>query len=185
MRAPLTARRVLALTCVSALGLMGGCASPSTSTEDTGPEATTATATSEPTQASGPNVRPTCALAPASLIKETLNADVSGPAQVSADTSVECTYLSGIGGHTVIVRFKTDQDAASFANDRRESDNTGEPTSDVSGVGDEAYQSSVEFGDTVTNTMVARKGTMELQVISAASVDREKALLTKLFAALT
>ena len=182
MRVPLTARRVLALTCAGVLGLMGGCVnSPSTSTEDTTPEASATT----PTEPTGPNVKPACSLAPASLIKETLNLTVNAPTETASGSSVQCTYLSGIGGYTVEIRFETEQDAASFADRRRATDDGGEPTTDVSGVGDEAYQSSIEFGDTVTNTMVARKGSVEIQVAAAAPVDAEKALLTKLFAALT
>jgi predicted peptidase len=184
MRLPLTARRLLAPTAVLALtvlALMVGCASsPSSTTEDT---QTDATASSEPTEATGPSVTPACNIAPASLIKETLKVDVAAPTQTSSGTSIDCDYQSG-SGHNVIVHFESEQDAASFADGRHNADSSGEPTSDVSGVGDEAYQSSVEFGDTVTNTMVARKGTVSIKVDAAATLDGEKALLTKLFAAI-
>ena len=115
------------------------------------------------------------------MIKETLKLEVSPPSEVSADSAVECTYPSG--QNSVIIRFQGDRDATTFADRRREADKGGEPTSNVAGLGDEAYLSSVEFGDTVTNTMVSRKGKIEIEVVSVASVDAEKALITKLFGA--
>jgi hypothetical protein len=183
MRVPLTSRRLLLFASACVLGLMAGCASsPSTTTEDTpAPDSSVA---SENAGATGSAVHPTCALAPVSVIKETLKIDVSAPTETSSAGIVECSYMSAASGHNVIVRFSTDQDANTFAGLRDDAENGGEPTTDVSGVGDEAYQSSVEFGDTVTNTMVARKGTVAIQVDAVASLDAEKALLTKLFAAL-
>ncbi len=184
MRVPLTFRLALALAFTGGLGLVAGCASsqsPSSTDDEPGTSAGADDPAGEP---ASPAVQSSCTLAPASLIKEKLNLDVQAPAEVSANNTVECTYLSGMQGNSVIVRFLADRDAAAFADGRRDADTGGEPTSDVWGVGDEAYQSSVEFGDTITNTMVARKGTVEIEVVSVATVDAEKALLLSLFSAL-
>lgn len=175
-----TARRVLTLTCAGLLSLMGACATQPATTDEAEPEASI----SDTTQPAGPSAAPACAVAPPALLKQTLNLDVSAPTQTGAGTFVECTYLGGVGGQTVTIRVETQQDHASFADRRRASDADGQPTSDVTGVGDEAYQSSVEFGDIITNTLVARKGTVEVRVIAVATIDAEKALLTTLIGAM-
>jgi hypothetical protein len=188
MRVPLTARRapvsvVIGALALFACGLLAGCAgSPSTGTDDPGPdsEASNPVDVATPT---GPTAAPGCAMAPVSLIKETLNLDVNPPTQTTAGAETECTYLPVAGANAVVIRFAVDEDATSFASRRHDSDAGGEPTSDVPGVGDEAYSSTTEFGETITITTTARKGTVVIELVADATVDKEKALLTRLFAA--
>ena len=118
---------------------------------------------------------------PNTLIKSTLDIDVPPAQETANDTVTTCTYL---GATTVIVRLSTDEDATSFGQGRRNLDEGGQPTTDVAGLGDEAYYSSVEFGDIVTNTLVARRGPVQVQVAAVASLDAEKDLVGKIFTAL-
>jgi hypothetical protein len=144
------------------------------------PDATDDPSTVETTPA-GPRTAPSCALASPALIKATLNLDVSEPVQTTNEPVVGCTYN---GESSVIVRFQSEEDASSFARGRRGFETSGQPTTDVTGFHDEAYMSSTEFGDVVSNTLVARKGAVEILVTATATVDAEKALITKLFEAL-
>jgi hypothetical protein len=173
-------RLCVAVVCAAALGFTGACTSAPADT--TGDDTTDAGATTEPSSdPTGNALELSCSLAPAALVKSTLNIDVSPPAEVANGAATECTYLSGIGGTTVTVRLQTGDGADAFAIGRRGFDDGGQPTSDVTGLGDEAYKSSVEFGDVVTNTLVARKGTVEVYVEAAAPVDAEKALIQRIF----
>ena len=102
-----------------------------------------------------------CALVPPPLIASTLGMELSEPtASFSAD-EVHCTYLPvAEGGLTIQVQFRLAQDQSSFTTFRTESELPGVDTTELSGVGDEAYYSSSEFGDVVTNTVTARKGSV-------------------------
>jgi hypothetical protein len=134
--------------------------------------------------APAPAATPKCSLASAAVVKSTLGMGVSEPSESYGASEISCTYLPLDGGLTVLVSFRTDQDADSFARARHEADTTGEPTTDVAGLADEAYMSSTEFGGTVTNTLVARKGSVELKVIAPVSLEKEKAFATKVFSSL-
>jgi hypothetical protein len=174
-------RVFLACVCAVVAGLASACSSTPPATPDD--EATDPTATEASADPTGNPRELSCALAPAAVVKSTLSIDVSPPAQVANGAATECTYLSGVGGSTVTVRMQTGDGAEAFAIGRRGFDEGGQPTSDVSGLGDEAYMSSTEFGDVVTNTLVARKGAVEVLVAAAAPVAAEKALIQKVFEA--
>jgi hypothetical protein len=167
---------VRAAIVVAAAGALVAC---TPSEPDT--DATTDDPATEETTPAGPRTAPSCALAPPALIKATLNLDVSEPVQTTDEPVVGCTYT---GPSSVILRFQSDEDASSFARGRRGFETSGQPTTDVRGFHDEAYMSSTEFGDVVSNTLVARKGAVEILVTATATVDAEKALFTKLFEAL-
>jgi hypothetical protein len=122
---------------------------------------------------------PTCALVPAAVIKASLNLAVSEPTQTTSGSTVTCDYRPNGGALAVIVKFSTGEDKDSFARVRRSLDNRGVPTSDVPGLFDEAYVSSSESGDTVTNSLVARKGSITMSVDAVASIEAEKSLVVK------
>lgn len=129
-----------------------------------------------------PAAAPNCAVAPAPVVSSTLGKQVSEPSEIANAAVTECTYLSsGGGGGTVIVRYQTQENATTFAAGRHGFEESGQPTTDVKGFLDEAYYTSSEFGDNVTNTLVARKGSVEVQVMADASIDAEKALVQKIF----
>ena len=122
---------------------------------------------------------PTCALVPAAVIKASLNLTVSEPTQTTIGSTVTCEYGPANGTPAVIVKFTTGEDKDSFARARRSLDNGGQPTSDVPGLLDEAYVSSTEHGDAVTNSLVARKGSTTISVVAAATLESEKSLVVK------
>ena len=124
-------------------------------------------------------IAPACALVPAAVIKASLNIAVSEPTQTTSGSTISCDYLPADGTYTVVVKFTTDEDKDSFARARRSLDSGGHPTTDVPGLLDEAYVSSDEFGDAVTNSLVARKGSVSMSVAAVASVDAEKNLVAK------
>jgi hypothetical protein len=139
-----------------------------------------ASGTPEPTD---PATKPTCALASAALVRSTLGLTVGEPKESFDDTEILCTYTSTAGNNPV-VKFRTGQDAASFARLRREADSSGDPTRDVE-VGQEAYVTAEEFGNQVSNTLVVRAGAIILSVTAAVSVDAEQAFVTKVLASIS
>jgi hypothetical protein len=150
---------------------VAGCSSTPAAGGPDQPEPTTADAVDQP--AGGP--APTCANVPAAVIKASLNRAVSEPTQTTGGSTVTCEY----GALNVIIKFTTGVDKDSFARERRSLDNGGQPTSDVPGLVDEAYASSTESGNTVTNSLVARKGSTTMSVAAPAPIEAEKALIAK------
>ena len=69
----------------------------------------------------------------------------------------------------MIVRFETGMTASSFAAARAQFASHGESTSDLRGLGNEAYSSSFGSGQYQTNTVVVRKGGTELLVTGPAT----------------
>jgi hypothetical protein len=132
---------------------------------------------------STPVVQPTCSMVSAAVVKATLGIDVQEPTQSTNDAVIGCAYAPATDGRTLVIRFRTGQDAAAFARGRQEVDGSGQPTTDVA-LFDGGYSSSTEFGDIVTNTLVARKGPVEMLVTADASIDAEKALITKVLGGL-
>ncbi len=167
---------------------LGGCqAAPSPSgtpsdesTEDTtvGPDSTT-TVRTEPARPPG------CALAPAALIKTTLGMSLREPTESFDDTEIDCTYVPVQESDlTILLRFRLGQDHASFVTYRTDSETNGEPTTDITDVGDEAYFSTTEFGVTITHTVAARKGSVVLIVSAPTSLDSVKNLTRQILASL-
>jgi hypothetical protein len=159
------------------VGLVAGC-----SKSAGGEVSVDATEASVAGEVGTPVAAPNCAVAPAPLVSSTLGIPVNEPSEIANAAVTECTYLSaGGGGGTVIVRYQTVVNATTFAAGRRGFEDSGQPTTDVRGFLDEAYSTSSEFGDNVTNTLVARKGAVEIQVMADVPIDAEKALVQKIF----
>jgi hypothetical protein len=133
-------------------------------------EAPLTTATQRPAGAP-----PSCATAPQSLVGETLGVSVTAPKESTAEFVVVCEYGSGTK-----VRFQSSVDSDRFAQGKSRLAENGQTASDLAGLGDEAYTSSLR----TANTVVARKGTVEILVTSTASHDAAKKLITSLFAKL-
>jgi hypothetical protein len=168
-------RLPLSLVLIGTAAALTGC------TAATPPDAPDPTdeSTAPSTAQAAPPAAPGCALVSAAVIKASLNIAVGEPTQTSSGSTISCDYLPADGAHTVVIRFVTDEDQESFARARRSLDSGGHPTTDVPGLVDEAYVSSDEFGDTVTNSLVARKGSVSMSVAAVASVEAEKALIAK------
>jgi hypothetical protein len=126
-----------------------------------------------------------CDLAPATLVKQTLGVDV-GPAQPNDNGSVlVCTYPPSPGAAAeVIVRFDTASGADQFKGARDAYATQNMQTQDYPGFGDEAYTNTISAIGITTNTLVARKGSVEILISSPASFDQEKSLEQTLFDAL-
>jgi len=142
-------------------------------------EPTTADATADQVDPPPASAAPTCANVSAAVIRAILNIAVSEPTQTISGSTVTCDYRPADGAHTVRVEFTTGEDKDSFARSRRSLDSGGQPTSDVPDLVDEAYVSSTELGDVVTNSLVARKGSTTMRVAAAAPVEAEKSLVAK------
>jgi hypothetical protein len=122
-------------------------------------------------------------MAPATLVNTVLGSDVQPPKVINNGPVVGCTYPSPTA-FIVIVRFETDTDAATFARAKAGFTQNKLPVTDVVGFQDEAYSSTTGSGDHLVNTLVARKGSVEILVVAPATIDREKDLEGRLFAAL-
>jgi len=158
----------------AATALLAGC----------GPKATDNSANSGTNGSGGKSA--SCDLAPASLIKQTLGMDVTAPTADTNDSVLVCTYSpAGGASGTVILRFDTASSAQQYKTTRDGYATQNMTTTDYPGFGDEAYTSSISALNITTNTLDARKGAVEMQVSSHASFDQERALLQKLFDALS
>lgn len=177
-------RKLLLVSMPLLVVLLAGCQAAPPAAPSSDPSAPDDSAVVETPEPSDPAVKPACALASAAVVKATLGLTVAEPSQSFDDTETECTYTSA-SGMNPIVKFRTGQDSASFARARREAESTGDPTRDVTDVGDEAYVTAEEFGNQVSNTLVVRDGSVILSVTAAVSVDAEKAFATKVLASLS
>jgi hypothetical protein len=127
---------------------------------------------------------PSCALVPASLVNASLGTSVGDPDETNNSPVILCNYSSP-DFQTVLVRFQINNDAAGFARGKQGFADSGQPTVDIAGFQDEAYSSSMGTGPSAVNSLVARKGSVEVMVVSSASIDKEKDLIQKVFAALS
>jgi hypothetical protein len=167
------------LAAVVAAGLaLTGCAS-SASTGTSGSPSTAGSLT--PSHAA----KPSCDAAPAAMVNAALGTNVKEPTAQNLNTVVVCTYLPVSGSGAVILRIQTDMTNSTFKQARSVSDANGLPTTDLPGLGDQAYTSTLSAGSVVTNTVVALKGTVQILVSSPAKVDAEQAFVKQLFDKLT
>ena len=129
--------------------------------------------------------RASCDVAPASLVKQTLGVDVAEPSATENGSVLVCTYSPAPGASdTVILRIDTASGAEQFQTTRDQYATQNMQTADYPGFADEAYTNSISAIGITTNTLVARMGTVEVQVSSSASFDQEKSLEQKIFDAL-
>ncbi len=117
---------------------------------------------------------PSCGLVPASQVNSALGVNVGSPASTVNGSVTVCTY-SGTPGQ-VIIRFQTGEDAATFAAGKAGFTTNGETTTDVSGLGQAAYSSTVGSGQFQTNTIVVLDGNLELLVTAPVSQEDVNAL---------
>jgi hypothetical protein len=130
---------------------------------------------------------PTCALAPPQMVSAALGGTVGKPSQAinrtSVATVVVCSYTT-TGSEDVTIRFQNKEDASGFAEGRSNFAAGGQSVKDIGGFEDQAYVSTISLGGgSAITTLVARKGTLEIEVASQAILSREEALESKIFAA--
>lgn len=168
--------RPVALCFTSAL-LLAGCGGGRSAGNP--PAATSAS----PAAAAGAGSSPvTCDLAPGSLVNSALGTDLGAPAQTTAGSATACEYKGPKAG-AVIIRIQTGDTAGLFAAERKTFDTTGQPTKDYPGFGDQAFTNvrHMPLSMPDMNTLVARKGSVEILVTSPARITAEQALEQQLF----
>jgi hypothetical protein len=130
-------------------------------------------------------VKADCGAVPASLVNETLGTTVREADVTDNKTVIVCRYEPTTGsGPGVLVRFQNPDDAASFKVAKEGYTKNGLETKDVPGFADEAFSNTIGTGAILTNTLVARKGSVQILLTSGATIDKEKALLQKVFDAI-
>ena len=116
----------------------------------------------------------------AATIKSELGLDVKEATVQNNGVVRVCQFSPAGSTGSAIVRFQGQDTAAKFATAKEIFKNSGQTPTDVTGLGDEAYSSSLSGGSITINTIVARKGSLEVLVTSQASLDQEKAFASKL-----
>jgi ABC-type Fe3+-hydroxamate transport system substrate-binding protein len=122
-----------------------------------------------------------CSSVPAATVNQYLGTNYGEPDANKNGSIVVCQY-SAEAGTTAIIRFVSDSNADDFSTGKQGFSSAGQSTTDVSGLGDEAYSSAMGGTGLVpaTNTLVARKGSTEILITSQAAADKERSLMTHL-----
>lgn len=177
------------LTAASAALLLSACsaapdAAPSSSDSETSaePELPASEPYEEDMEAARSNAAAWCALIPSSLVASTLGMELQPPMASFSAEEVHCTYQPvEDGGRTIQVHFRLSQDHERFLAVREESEIPGVSIADLPGVGDEAFYTSSEFGDVVTNTVTARQGSVVLTVGAPSPLEDVTELVRQVF----
>ena len=151
----------LLLGACSGGGSPGGSRTAGTTGPGSGPTSTSGIAGATSTSTAVAEA-PSCSLVPASQVNSALGVNVGAPTPAVNGPVTTCTY-NGTPAQ-VIIRFQTGETSASFQAAKAGFAQNGEPTTDVSGLGDAAYSSTVGSGQFQTNTIVVLKGSIELLV---------------------
>ncbi len=163
------------MAAVGLLGLVGCTATP----VPTPPQPTTAPPSASTTAAEAAPGGLDCSKAPEEVVGAALQLNLVHPKQTVNQNVVVCQYEGG--GVDTMVRFQTESDADAFARGKKGFTDSGQRVTDLGGFFDEAYTSTLGAGEVVQNTLVARKGDIEILVTSAANFEQEKKLVTELF----
>jgi hypothetical protein len=121
-----------------------------------------------------------CALAPASTVNAALGTAVGAPQSDVNGSVTVCTYKSISPPQSVIVRIDTGTDASAFVASKSQFVTQGETTTPVSGLGDQAFSSTLSAGSITNSTIVVLKGSASLLVTGSASLAQVEALATQL-----
>ena len=180
-------RSALLLATVGVLGtVLAGCQAAPAQPDNSSSAESTEDGTAGPDASITGHARPPgCDLAPAALIKSTLGMNLREPTESFDDTEIDCTYVPVQANDlTILLRFRVGQDHASFVTYRNDFETNGQPTTDLTDVGDEAYYSTTESGTTITHTVAARQGSVVVTVGAPTSLDSLKNLIRQILAAL-
>ncbi|NUT92680.1 MAG: hypothetical protein HOY78_11735 [Saccharothrix sp.] len=163
-----------ALVAAGLLVLAGCTSAPAPAPAPTTGSTETATST---TQAASGSL--TCENAPEDVVGAALQLNLKHPKETLNGIVVVCQYEGG--GANTMVRFQQESDADAFAQGKKGFTDSGQRVTDLPGFFDEAYTSTLGTGEVVQNTVVARKGDVEILVTSGANFEQEKKLVTELF----
>ncbi len=121
-----------------------------------------------------------CALAPASTVNAALGTAVGAPQSDVNGSVTVCTYKSINPPQSVIVRIDTSTNASAFVASKSQFVTQGETTTPVSGLGDQAFSSTLSAGSITNSTIVVLKGSASLLITGSASLAQVEALATQL-----
>ncbi|MFI6099428.1 hypothetical protein ACIA8G_28055 [Lentzea sp. NPDC051213] len=153
----------IALT--AAVLLLAACSTP-----DAAPDQVPATPTTADVPAGN---GPTCANANSSAVGKALGLRLQGQQETTEGAVVTCRYVGT--GMPVSVRFTTNATAASFAKAKPAEAKA------IEGLHDEAYEVTTGQSETAQHAITARKGKVEIQVVSPSGVEPSKKLISDLF----
>jgi len=155
--------------------VLAGC----TSAPDDPPPPATSSEQAAPITTQGEVDPVNCADAPEEVVGAALRLNLSHPRETVDGSAVTCRYEGG--GVETSVRFRTGADAGAFAEGKERAAGGGRKVKDLPGFHDEAYTATLGTGEVVENTLVARKGPVEIAVTSGANFEQEKKLVSELF----
>lgn len=125
--------------------------------------------------------KPSCKTMSATAVSSALGTPVGKPSKTANGAVTVCTYPpSGTGTSQALLRYQTGSTRSSFETARAAFDASGQPTTDLAGLGKAAYTSTLAspFGD--TNTVVFLKGGTEVLVTASAPMEQVQALAGKI-----
>ena len=140
-----------------------------TSAPDAAPTQVPSQTTVEQPPGNGPN----CANANSSVVGKALGLRLQGQQETTEKAVTTCRYVGS--GMPVTVQFTTNATAASFARAKPEAAKA------IEGFHDEAYEVTTGQSETAQHQVSARKGKVEIQVVSPAGVEPAKKLINDLF----
>ncbi|MGD0321373.1 MAG: hypothetical protein ABSC00_07210 [Acidimicrobiales bacterium] len=160
---------------------VAGCSSSTKPTGKASSRTTSAatTSTSGTRQSSGSTTTaapstPSCDQAPVSEVGQALGLHLQSPSSQVTGTVTVCTYSGSPG--PVTIRFQSGESSSTFEAAEQSFQQHGEPTTDVPGLGDAAYSSTVGSGQFQDNTIVVLKGSVELLITAPVVLDDINAL---------
>ena len=177
MQSPIPIRPLLLLAlAIGAPAALTACSSSSGTTTTTAASggSTATTTTGATTKAF------TCAGAPVTEVNAALGTAVLAPATQTNGSVTVCTYTSTNPIQSVIIRVDTASGAATFAAEKAQFAAHSQTVASVTGVGDDAYSSTLSGGGFTTNTFAVRKGTAEVQVNGPGTPTQVQALAVTL-----
>jgi hypothetical protein len=101
---------------------------------------------------------------------------LQAPASTSQPPVLLCTYSDGTNPDSVLIRYQTGVSMADFNTAKQGFNDHGEPTTDISGLGDAAYSSTVPGTTPPANTVVVLSGSVEVLITSSATATQMEAL---------
>jgi hypothetical protein len=181
-----------ALIGVAAVGLLAGCGPSSSSTEAAGAstpaDGTSATSTSgSANSGSGSSGGGTAAGCPtasdvsASLGISGLATQTSKAVSTQGHSGFACVYMAG--AKIVSVTLVNGITGSFLSSAAQKASTAGGTLTTVSGFADQAYSLSISVATLKENELIARKGSVEAVVASAATLSQEEALVQSIFAA--
>ena len=128
-----------------------------------------------------------CALISSPVVSSSMGTTVGVPKSVVKGPVTVCTYRAINPSKSVVIRYDIASSQSAFTADESVLETHHQAISAVTGLGDEAYSTSVSTGQGAVNTVVARQNSLEVLVTGTAplsnTLDLVQAILTKVQAA--